>query len=230
MSAVREPRPAACCSVTSTAMPTRCGSSSASATTSARARIQTQWPSAWRMRNSRSKVPSPAWIRPFGERDQIGVVGMGQRGDLADGEQSVLRFEPEDLEHRARPEDRAAREVPFPKARAAAAERRVNARLRRRIDEVGLVRARRLRVIGEAEDDEHDARRDEDGRLARDGAPPFGEDAGGRLHARRWRRRRRDCGARWRSRRRHDASVSGSTPARSPSVVSGWPGPRMSSM
>ena len=80
---------------------------------------------------------------------------------------------PEDLEHRGRPEDRAARQIPLPEAGAATPERRVDARLGGRIDVVGLVCAGGLRVIGEAEDHEHDARRHEDGRLARDGAPPI---------------------------------------------------------
>ena len=169
------------------------------ATTSARARIQIQCPSAWRMRNSRSIWPSPARIRPLASSTRSASSGCDQLGDLADREQAVLRLEPENLEHRLRPEDRAARQVPFPQAGTAAPERRVEAGLRLRIDEVGLVRARRLRVIGKAEDDEHDARRHEDGRLARDRLPPFGEDAGGRLQHGDRRRRRRDCDGRWRS-------------------------------
>ena len=50
--------------VTSTAMPMRCGSPASRSTSSARARSQTQRPSAWRMRNMRSTVVSLACVEP----------------------------------------------------------------------------------------------------------------------------------------------------------------------
>ena len=70
---------------------------------------------------------------------------------------SSLRLEAEDREHRMRPEDAAAREVPVPQAAAAAVERGVDAAAHGVVDDVGLARARRLPVEGEAEDQQDEA-------------------------------------------------------------------------
>ena len=56
-----------------------------------------------------------------------------------------------------RPEDAAAREVPVPQAAAAAVERGVDAAAHRVVDQVGLARAGRLPVEGEAQDQQHEA-------------------------------------------------------------------------
>ena len=62
-----------------------------------------------------------------GELVELEVVGMHQRVDLAEAQQVVARLQPEDREHRVRPEDAAAREVPVPQSAAAAVERGVDA-------------------------------------------------------------------------------------------------------
>ena len=92
-----------------------------------------------------------------GELVELHVVGMHQRADVAEGEQVVLGLQPEDVEHRLRPEDAAARQVPIPQAAAAAVERGVDAGAHRLVDHVGLARARRLPVEGKAEDQHHEA-------------------------------------------------------------------------
>ena len=86
---------------------------------------------------------------------ELRVVGVHQRADVAEGQQVVLGLEPEDVEHRLRPEDAATRQVPVPQAAAAAVERRVDAAAYGLVDGVGLARTGRLPVEGEAED-EHD--------------------------------------------------------------------------
>ena len=92
-----------------------------------------------------------------GELVELHVVRVHQRADLAEGQQVVLRLEPEDGEHGMRPEDAAAREVPVPQAAAAAVERGVDAAAHRVVDEVGFARAHRLPVEGKAEDQQHEA-------------------------------------------------------------------------
>ncbi len=88
---------------------------------------------------------------------EIDVVGMHQRVDLAEGQQIVLLRQAENVEHRMRPEHAAAREVPVPQPAAAAIERGVDAAAHGVVDEVGLARARRLPMEGEAEDEHHEA-------------------------------------------------------------------------
>ena len=95
----------------------------------------------------------------FGEigrqRIQFKIVGVHQRVDVAEAEQIVLGLEAENVEHRLRPEDAAARQVPVPQAAAAAIERGVDAAAHGLIDDVGLAGAGRLPVKGKAED-QHD--------------------------------------------------------------------------
>ena len=90
-----------------------------------------------------------------GDREQVDVVGFHQRVDLAEGEEVVAGFEPEQGEHRLRPEDPAARQVPVPQSAAAAIERGIDPAAHRVVDEVALAGAGRLPVECEAED-QHD--------------------------------------------------------------------------
>ena len=94
----------------------------------------------------------------IGDREQIDVVGFHQRVDFAEGEQVVAGVEPQHGEHRLRPEDPAARQVPVPQAAAAAIERGVDPAAHRVIDQVALAGAGRLPVEGKAED-QHDKAR-----------------------------------------------------------------------
>ena len=66
-----------------------------------------------------------------------------------------MASQPENVEHRLRPEDAAARQVPIPQAAAAAVERGIDAAADRFVDHVRFARPRRLPVEGEAED-QHD--------------------------------------------------------------------------
>ena len=83
--------------------------------------------------------------------------GCTRLADLAEGHQVVARRQAQDREHRMRPEDAAAREVPVPQAAAAAVERGVDAAAHGVVDHVGLARARRLPVEGKAQDQQHEA-------------------------------------------------------------------------
>ena len=70
----------------------------------------------------------------------------------------MREFESEHREHRCRPEDPAAREVPVPQSAAAAVERGVDPAAHGVVDEIALAGAGRLPVEGEAED-QHDKAR-----------------------------------------------------------------------
>ena len=83
------------------------------------------------------------------------VVRMGERADVAERQQAVLGREPENLEHRLRPEDAPARQVPIPQAAAAAIERGIDAAANRFVDQVRFACPCRLPVEGKAED-QHD--------------------------------------------------------------------------
>ena len=138
-----------------------------------------------------------------------------------------MRLESEDREHRMRPEDAAAREVPVPQAAAAAVERGVDAGAHGLVDDVGFARARRLPVEGEAEDqhDEAGGGRERDGQR-RVGAPAASASA------------RRCTIATWPCPELSQCTVAkagvpsaraiSSTPATAPKVSSGCDGPRMS--
>ena len=78
-----------------------------------------------------------------------------------------------------RPEDAPAREVPVPQSAAAAVERGVDAAAHGVVDQVGLARARRLPVEGEAEDQQHEA----GGGRERDGQRGVGAPGGERVVA-----------------------------------------------
>ena len=100
-----------------------------------------------------------------GDLIEFDVVGMHQRVDLAEGQQFVARVEPEDGEHRVRPEDAPACEVPVPQAAAAAVERGIDAPAHHIVDDVGFACPRRLPVKRKAEDQHHET----SGRRERDG-------------------------------------------------------------
>ena len=88
---------------------------------------------------------------------ELDVVGMHELADLAEGHQIVARRQAQDREHRVRPENAAAREVPIPEAAASAVERRVDAAAHGVVDRVGFARARGLPVEGKAQDQQHEA-------------------------------------------------------------------------
>ena len=88
---------------------------------------------------------------------ELDVIGMNERVDLPERQQLVARVEPENREHRVRPEDTAARQVPVPQAAAAAIEGGVDAPAHHVVDHVGFARARRLPMECEAEDQHHEA-------------------------------------------------------------------------
>ena len=91
----------------------------------------------------------------IGDREQIDVVGFHQRVDLAEGQEVAAGVEAEHGEHRLRPEDPAARQVPIPQSAAAAIERGIDAAAHRVVDEIALAGAGRLPVKGKAQD-QHD--------------------------------------------------------------------------
>ena len=93
------------------------------------------------------------------------VVGMHQAAHFAERHQVVARRDAQDREHRMRPEDAAAGEVPVPQPAAAAVERGVDAASHGVVDRVGLARARGLPVKRKAQDQQHEA----GGRGQRDG-------------------------------------------------------------
>ena len=53
-----------------------------------------------------------------GNVEQVDVVGFHQRVDFAEGEEVVAGIQPEQGEHRLRPEDPAARQIPVPQGRS----------------------------------------------------------------------------------------------------------------
>ena len=147
------------CSVTSTAMPMQMEPGVVGLARDLAAHAQPH-PVAGRVTHAEGAVDrlGPAFgdlDRELVERD---VVGMHERVELAEVEQLVAWLLSEDGEHRMRPEDPAAREVPVPQAAAAAVERGVDAPAHHLVDEVGFARPRRLPVEGEAEDEDDEAR------------------------------------------------------------------------
>ncbi len=108
----------------------------------------------------------------IGDREQVDVVGFHQRVDLAEGEQVAAGIEAEHGEHRLRPEDPAARQVPIPQSAAPAVERGIDAAAHGVVDQIAFAGARRLPVEGKAEDQHHKAcRRRQSHRKRRVGLP-----------------------------------------------------------
>ena len=93
----------------------------------------------------------------IGDREQVDVVGFHQRIDLAEGQQVAAGVEPQHREHRLRPEDPAARQVPVPQSAAPAIERGIDPAAHGVIDEIAFARAGRLPVECKAEDQHHKA-------------------------------------------------------------------------
>ena len=154
-------------------MPTRCGpSSSGAAASSARALSHTKCPSRWLHAELAVEGAAPALQHLLGGAVDRLVLGVEQLCDLAVGQEVAARLEPEDVEHRARPEDLSARDVPVPQSALAAVERLVEALGRHRERPVGLGGARRLPVEGAAEQHEHAERHREEGGDLRDVALP----------------------------------------------------------
>ncbi len=88
--------------------------------------------------------------QPVGNREQVDVVGFHQRIDLAEGEEVVAGVQTQHGEHRLRPEDPAALEVPVPQAAAAAIERGIDPAAYGVVDEIAFAGAGRLPVKGKA--------------------------------------------------------------------------------
>ena len=148
------------CSVMSTAMPIRCRPASAAPwLSSQRTRSQIQWPSVCCMRKVWSMWLSLRGDQLIGDREQVDVVGFHQRVDLAEGQKIAAGVEAEHREHRLRPEDPAARQVPVPQSAAPAIERGIDAAAHGVIDEVAFAGAGRLPVEGKAEDQHDEAGR-----------------------------------------------------------------------
>ena len=111
------------------------------------------------------------------------IVGVNQRGDVAEREEVVARLQAEDGEHGLRPEYSAAREVPIPQAAAAAIERGVDAAAHGLVDAVGFARAGRLPMEGEAEDQDDKAGGGGEGDSEGCERAPAGERVAAQLHA-----------------------------------------------
>ena len=92
-----------------------------------------------------------------GDLEQVDVIGIHQRVDLAEGQQVAAGVEAQHREHRLRPEDAAARQVPIPQSTAAAVERGIDPAAHRVIDEVAFAGAGRLPVECETQDQHHEA-------------------------------------------------------------------------
>ena len=88
---------------------------------------------------------------------ELQIVRMNEHADLAEGQQLFARLQSEDLEHRVRPENAAARKIPVPQAAPAAIERRVDARAHGVVDHVGFARPRCLPMERKSEDQQHEA-------------------------------------------------------------------------
>ena len=110
------------------------------------------------------------------------VVRMGEGADVAERQQVVLGLQAQDLEHRLRPEDAAARQVPIPQAAAAPVERGIDAAADRFVDQVRFPRPRRLPVEGEAEDQHDEAGGGREGNGERGERAPGRQRRVARLH------------------------------------------------
>ncbi len=106
---------------------------------------------------------------------EIDVVRMDEVVDLAERQKLVLLRQAEDVVHRMRPEDPAARQIPIPQSAAAAIERGVDAAAHGVVNEVGLARARRLPVKGKTENQHHEAGRCRQRHGQRGGGAPIGK-------------------------------------------------------
>src|SRR5436309_97883 len=90
-----------------------------------------------------------------GELVELNVAGMDESCYLTEGQEVILRSQTEDVEHRMRPENASAREVPIPQSAAPAIERGVDAAAYGVVDQIGFARAHGLPVEGKTEDEQH---------------------------------------------------------------------------
>jgi len=95
--------------------------------------------------------------QPVGDLEQVDVVGHHQRIDFAECQKVAAAFQPQDREHRLRPENASTRQVPVPQSAASAIERGVDTRTHGVIDGVALACAGRLPMKREAENEHHKA-------------------------------------------------------------------------
>src|SRR6185312_6388522 len=75
-----------------------------------------------------------------GEIVEPQILRMCEGGDVAERQQVVFSLQSEYLEHRLRPENTSARQVPVPQAAAAAVERGIDAATDRLINQVRFPR------------------------------------------------------------------------------------------
>ena len=107
-----------------------------------------------------------------GEFVKPDILGVNQGIDVAEGQQVVFGIEAEDFEHRLRPEDTAAREIPIPQAAPAAVQCCIDAAADGFVDQVSFPRACCLPMEGEAEDeDDKSGRRRQGDRQSRKRPP-----------------------------------------------------------
>ena len=93
----------------------------------------------------------------IGDLEQIDIVRIHQRIDLAEGQEVAAVLQPQNGEHRLRPENPAARQIPVPQSATAAVERGIDASAHGVVDEVTLAGAGRLPMERKAEDQHHEA-------------------------------------------------------------------------
>ena len=94
-----------------------------------------------------------------GEVVKTHILGMHQRAHITERQEIVFVLKPKDVEHRLRPENAAASEIPIPKAASATVQRRIDAAADRFVDEVGFPRTCRLPMKGKSEDQNDEAGR-----------------------------------------------------------------------
>ena len=92
-----------------------------------------------------------------GELVKLDVVRMNQPADFAEAQELVVRRQPENVEHRLRPEHAPAGEVPVPESAPAAVERGVDAAAHGVLDAGGFAHQPRLPQECETEHEHHKA-------------------------------------------------------------------------
>ena len=119
--------------------------------------------------------------KPCRQSVEVDIVRMDQRRELTESEQFVLCRQAEHVEHRMRPENTAARQIPIPQAAAAAIKRGVNAAAHGVVDQIRLSGARGLPMKRESEDENDEAGRRRERNGQRRGRTPCYERAARRL-------------------------------------------------
>ncbi len=144
---------------------------------------------------------------------EVDIVWMNQRLELAESEQFVLCRQSEHVEHRMRPENTAARQIPVPQAAAAAIERGINAAAHRIVDQIRFSGAGGLPMKSKTENENDEACRRRKGNGQRRGRTPGYQRC--RSRSRRRRAAPADCATAVPRRRRRFrwASVTSTVPA-----------------